>query len=104
MPRSPPVLRARMSGGGAGDVDYDRRRRRVAWRGWYKLAVWQAIRRDQLAAHPLCGMCADEGRVTVATVYVVPGRDIFCGLFSSGAIPSTSIFDANCVYYRVDYQ
>lgn len=42
--------------------------------------------------------------VTVATVYVVPGRDIFCGLFSSGAIPSTSIFDSNCVYYRVDYQ
>ena len=41
--------------------------------------------------------------VLVATVYVCIGRDIFCGLFSSGAIPSTDIFDESCIYYRVDY-
>lgn len=41
--------------------------------------------------------------VPVATVYVMAGNDIFWGLFSSGAIPSKPITDANCVYYRVDY-
>jgi len=41
--------------------------------------------------------------VLIAYVYAMPGRDIFCGLFSTGAIPSLSITDENCVYYRVDY-
>lgn len=36
-------------------------------------------------------------------VYAMAGRDIFCGLFSSGAIPSGGIFASDTVYYRVDY-
>jgi hypothetical protein len=33
----------------------------------------------------------------------MPGRDVFCGLFSTGAIPSGDIFAADTVYYRIDY-
>lgn len=41
--------------------------------------------------------------IQIAYVYAAPGKDIFCGLFSTGAIPSLSITDENCVFYRVDY-
>lgn len=41
--------------------------------------------------------------ILVASVYVMPGCDIFRGLFSSGAIPTKSITDSGCEYYRVDY-
>lgn len=41
--------------------------------------------------------------VQIAYVYAMPGRDIFCGLFSTGAIPSLGITDEECVFYRVDY-
>lgn len=41
--------------------------------------------------------------IQIAYVYAMPGRDIFSGLFSTGAIPSLSITDPNCVFYRVDY-
>jgi hypothetical protein len=34
----------------------------------YKTARWQRIRAAQLAAEPLCAICAKAGRVTVATV------------------------------------
>ncbi|MCG8434157.1 MAG: HNH endonuclease, partial [Gammaproteobacteria bacterium] len=57
--------------------EYDTRRRRAKpWRAWYGTATWRAIRDAQLAAEPLCRMCADEGRVTEATVcdHVEPHR------------------------------
>ena len=38
------------------------------WRNWYKLARWQAIRRDQLNREPLCVLCQAAGRLTSATV------------------------------------
>lgn len=41
--------------------------------------------------------------IPVASVYVMPGCDIFRGLFSSGAIPTKPITDTECVFYRVDY-
>jgi hypothetical protein len=41
--------------------------------------------------------------VQIAYVYAMPGRDIFCGLFSTGAIPSLAITDEECIFYRVDY-
>lgn len=39
-----------------------------AYRRLYKTARWQKLRARQLAEHPLCVMCADQGRVTPATV------------------------------------
>jgi 5-methylcytosine-specific restriction endonuclease McrA len=39
-----------------------------AYRRWYKTARWQRIRAAQLAAHPLCQYCREQGRVTPATV------------------------------------
>ena len=41
--------------------------------------------------------------IQVAYVYTMPGRDIFCGLFSTGAIPTLGILDTACKFYRVDY-
>lgn len=39
-----------------------------AYRVWYKLPTWQRIRRQQLAAEPLCQRCKAEGRTVPATV------------------------------------
>ena len=39
----------------------------------------------------------------VASVYTMPGCDLFRGLFSSGAVPSAQVTDSACKYYRVDY-
>lgn len=41
--------------------------------------------------------------VLVSTVYAMPGCDLFRGLFSSGAIPTKQVTDAECVFYRIDY-
>ena len=41
---------------------------RAKTKPWYGTARWQKLRRNQLMAEPLCCMCADEGRVTAATV------------------------------------
>ena len=57
--------------------DYDARRRRdKPWRAWYSTATWHAIRGAQLAAEPLCRMCAVRGVVAEATVcdHVEPHR------------------------------
>lgn len=45
-----------------------RRRREKPWRALYKTARWQAIRRQQLAEHPLCQRCLQRGQVVRATV------------------------------------
>lgn len=39
-----------------------------AYRGWYKLAKWKALRARQLKRHPLCAICARVGRITAASV------------------------------------
>lgn len=41
--------------------------------------------------------------IKIAFAYVLPGRDLFMGLFSTGAIPSLRITDTNCKYFRIDY-
>jgi hypothetical protein len=43
---------------------------------WYGLAIWKSIRTHQLAEHPLCARCLDDGRVVLATVvnHVDPHR------------------------------
>ena len=40
----------------------------AAWRHLYRTARWRKIRSAQLATRPLCELCAQEGRTTVATV------------------------------------
>ncbi len=57
--------------------DHDTRRRTGRpWRRWYGTAIWRAIREAQLAAEPLCRMCAEAGKLTPATVcdHVEPHR------------------------------
>lgn len=77
MPTRPPVHRPP----GQGDRqqqrrEYDQRRDRQEWRGWYKTAAWQAKREAQLAAEPLCAICLKHGRITAATVadHPIPHR------------------------------
>lgn len=38
------------------------------WRRLYRTRQWQGIRTAQLAAHPLCAMCLEDGRTTAATI------------------------------------
>ena len=47
------------------DRDRDRQQ---PWRKWYSLKVWASLRREVLAAEPLCRWCAAEGRHTPAVV------------------------------------
>ena len=69
-----------------------------------ELAGWEYWMDDEDGNHLVKILDGSSGQsVVLATVYVIPGRDIFEGLFSTGAIPSTDIFDSTCVYYRVDY-
>ena len=46
---------------------------------WYCTAGWQRRRAHQLMIEPLCRLCLEAGRVTLATVadYVVPHRGDF---------------------------
>jgi 5-methylcytosine-specific restriction protein A len=55
------------------DAERDKAR---PWRRWYGLAIWKSIRTHQLAEHPLCARCLDDGRVVLATVvnHVDPHR------------------------------
>lgn len=67
-------------------------------------AVWEYVRTDDDGYHLIKIYDATTGApIYKATVYAMPGRDVFCGLFSTGAIPSGDIFAANTVYYRIDY-
>lgn len=48
---------------------FDRRSEEArAWRGWYGLARWKAIRKHQLAIEPLCRYCRLQGKIEVAEV------------------------------------
>ena len=41
--------------------------------------------------------------VPKAFVALMPGRDIFCGLFVTGAIPTKTVTDTECRFFRIDY-
>ena len=69
-----------------------------------EMAVWEYVRTDDDGNYIVKIYDATSGALVYkSTVNVLIGRDIFCGLFSSGAIPSGDIFDNATVYYRVDY-
>ena len=46
------------------------------WRGWYKLAAWEARRQALFAVQPLCVMCLTQEEVTIADTadHIVPHR------------------------------
>ena len=67
-------------------------------------AVWEYVRTDDDGYHLIKIYDASSGAPVYKTaVYALPGRDLFCGLFSTGAIPSGDIFAADTVFYRIDY-
>lgn len=69
-----------------------------------EIAGWEYWRDDDAGHHLVKILNGTSGiSEVVATLYVMPGRDIFGGLFSTGAIPSGDIFDSTCAYYRIDY-
>lgn len=68
-----------------------------------EIATWEYDSTDDNGDKILIYDSSTGEDIQVAYVYAMPGRDLFCGLFSTGAIPSLSITDTNCIYYRVDY-
>lgn len=56
---------------------------------WYRSKLWKARRTQQLNTHPLCTMCANDGRVVAASVvdHVVPHRGDY-NLFLYGKLQS----------------
>jgi hypothetical protein len=69
-----------------------------------EIAVWEYLRTDDDGNYLIKIYDATDGApVYKATTFALKGRDIFCGLFSSGAIPSGDIFDSATVFYRIDY-
>lgn len=69
-----------------------------------EIAVWEYLRTDDSGNHLIKLYDATTGAtVYKATVYAMPGRDLFCGLFSTAAIPSGDILATDTVYYRMDY-
>jgi 5-methylcytosine-specific restriction endonuclease McrA len=72
------------------NADYEARRRaRYVWRSWYGSQRWRRMAKAQLAAEPLCCMCAAEGRVEAAAVadHVTPHRGNWT-LFWEGRLQS----------------
>ena len=68
-----------------------------------EIATWEYDSTDDNGDKILIYDSSSGVDVQIAYVYAIPGRDLFCGLFSTGAIPSLGITDENCVFYRVDY-
>jgi hypothetical protein len=68
-----------------------------------EIATWEYDSTDDNGDKILIYDSSSGQDVQIAYVYAMPGRDIFCGLFSTGAIPSLGITDSNCIFYRVDY-
>jgi hypothetical protein len=69
-----------------------------------ELAAWEYLRTDADGNYLIKIYDMTTGvAVYKATVYALTGRDLFCGLFSTGAIPSGDIFADDTVYYRIDY-
>ena len=68
-----------------------------------EIATWEYDSTDDNGDKVLIYDSSTGTDIQIAYVYAMPGRDIFCGLFSTGAIPSLRITDTACIYYRVDY-
>lgn len=68
-----------------------------------EIATWEYDSTDDNGDKILIYDSSTGEDIQIAYVYALPGRDIFCGLFSTGAIPSLSITNENCLFYRVNY-
>ena len=68
-----------------------------------EVATWEYDSTDDNGDKILIYDSSTGTDIQIAYVYAMPGRDIFCGLFSTGAIPSLRITNTDCMYYRVDY-
>jgi len=70
MPSQPPLFRhASARTARERKAEHDARRRRSQpWRAWYKSALWQSRRAEQLARQPLCERHLARGQVVAATV------------------------------------
>jgi hypothetical protein len=68
-----------------------------------EIATWEYDSSDDNGDKILIYDSSTGTDVQIAYCYAKPGRDIFMGLFSTGAIPSLGITDENCVYLRIDY-
>ena len=68
-----------------------------------EIATWEYDSSDDNGDKIIIYDSTSGADIKKAYVYAMPGRDIFCGLFSTGAIPSLPITNTNCIYYRVDY-
>lgn len=68
-----------------------------------EIATWEYDSTDDNGDKILIYDSSTGEDIQIAYVYVIPGRDIFCGLFSTGAIPSLRITDEDCIFYRIDY-
>lgn len=69
-----------------------------------EIAAWEYLRTDDDGNHLIKIYDSTTGEAEFkAIVYAMPGRDVFCGLFTTGAIPSGDIFDTNTVFYKIDY-
>ena len=68
-----------------------------------EIATWEYDSTDDNGDKILIYDSSTGEDIQIAYVYAIPGRDIFCGLFSTGAIPSLGITDEDCIFYRVDY-
>lgn len=66
-----------------------------------KTAGWELVNVDKMLAQIYD--VTDGEYVPKALVAVMPGCDIFRGLFVTGAIPTKTVTDAECQFLRVDY-
>lgn len=65
------------------------------------LAGWELVDAENMYAQIYDVIDGDY--VPKAFVALMPGRDIFNGLFVTGTIPTASVTDPDCKFYRVDY-
>jgi len=66
-----------------------------------KTAGWELVNADKMLAQIYD--VTDGDYVPKALVAVMPGADIFRGLFVTGAIPTKTVTDPECRFLRVDY-
>lgn len=66
-----------------------------------KTAGWELVNADRMLAQIYD--VTDGEYVPKAFVAVMPGADIFRGLFATGAIPTKTVTDPECRFLRVDY-
>ena len=66
-----------------------------------KTAGWELVDAENMLAQIYD--VTEGAYVPKAFVALMPGRDIFCGLFATGVIPTKAVTDATCSFWRVDY-